>query len=34
MPEFLNHTIEVLLGLTAQRFDTLVAAPRYGDPEA
>ncbi len=34
MPEFFNHTIEALLGLTAQRSDTLVAAPRYGDPEA
>lgn len=33
MAEFLNHTIEALLGLAAQRFDALVTAPRDGDAE-
>ncbi len=33
MAEFLNDTIEVLLGLAAQCFDALVTAPRDGDAE-
>ena len=33
MAEFLNGTIEALLGFAAQRFDALVTAPRDGDAE-
>ena len=33
MAEFLNDTIEALLGLAAQCFDALVTAPRDGDTE-
>lgn len=33
MTEFLNHTIEALLGLAAQCFDALVTAPRDSDAE-
>lgn len=33
MAEFLNDTIEALLGLASQCFDALVTAPRDGDAE-